>query len=78
MRYEKEEEDMINIRNKNGLIDYEKPMRKIGFKERNINSQLVKQHFFTYDLEYVLKNFKKLKTNPERSKIQVSMIKNGL
>ena len=42
MRYEKEEEDMINIRNKNGLIDYEKPMRKIGFKERNINSELVK------------------------------------
>ena len=78
MRYEKEEEDMINIRNKNGLIDYEKPMRKIGFKERNINSELVKQHFFTYDLEDVLKNFKKSKTNPERNKIQVVMIKNGL
>ena len=42
MRYEKEEEDMNNIRNKNGLIDYEKPMRKIGFKEKNINSELVK------------------------------------
>ena len=78
MRYEKEEEDMINIRNKNGLIDYEKPMRKIGFKERNINSELVKQHFFTYDLGDVLKNFKKSKTNPERNKIQVVMIKNGL
>ena len=33
MRYEKEEE-INNIRNKNGLIDYEKLMRKIGFKER--------------------------------------------
>ena len=33
---------MINIRNKNGQFNYEKPMRKIGFKERNINSELVK------------------------------------
>ena len=33
MRYEKEEE-INNIRNKNGLIDYEKLVRKIGFKER--------------------------------------------
>ena len=37
MRYEKEEEEITNVRNKNGLIDYEKRMRKIGFKERNIN-----------------------------------------
>ena len=39
MRYEKEEEkkeeeEMNNITNKNGLIDYEKLMRKIGFKKR--------------------------------------------
>ena len=39
MRYEKEEEEITNVRNKNGLIDYEKRMRKIGFKERNINKQ---------------------------------------
>ena len=32
MRCEKEEEDLNNLRNKNGLIDYEKCMRKIGFK----------------------------------------------
>ena len=37
MRYEKEEEEITNVRNKNGLIDYEKRMRKIGFKEWNIN-----------------------------------------
>ena len=37
MRYEKEEEEITNVRNKNGLTDYEKRMRKIGFKERNIN-----------------------------------------
>ena len=44
MRYEKEEE-INNIRNKNGLIDYENLLRKIGFEERNINSELVKKHF---------------------------------
>ena len=41
----KEEEEINNIRNKNGLIDYENLMRKIGFEERNINSELVKKHF---------------------------------
>ena len=57
MRYEKEE--INNIRNKNGLIDYEKAMRKICLKERDINSDLAKKHFFVYDLEDVLKNIKK-------------------
>ena len=75
---EKEEEERNNIRNKNDLIDYKRLMRKIGFKERNINSELVKKHFFTYDLGYVLKNFKKSKTNSKRNQIHVTMIKNGL
>ena len=73
-----EEREINNIKNKNGLIDYEKLMRKIGFKERDINSELVKKHFFTYDLGNVLKTFKKSKNNSERNKIQVSMIKNRL
>ena len=47
-------------------------------RERDINSELVKKHFFTYDLGDVLKNFKKSKINPEKNKIQLSMIKNGL
>ena len=75
---EKEEEERNNIRNKNDLIDYKRLMRKIGFKERNINSELVKKHFFTYDLGYVLKNFKKSKTNSKRNQIHVTMILNGL
>ena len=62
MRFEREEETN-NIRNKNGPIDYGKLMRKIGFKERNINSGLVKKNCFTYDLGDVVKNFKKSKTN---------------
>ena len=34
----KEEEEISNIKNRNDLIDYKTFMRKIGFKERNINS----------------------------------------
>ena len=50
MRFEreKEEEEISNIRNKNGLIDNEKLMRKTGFKERNINSDLVKKNTFSH------------------------------
>ena len=75
---EKKEEEISNIRSKNGLIDYEKLMRKIGFKEKNLNSELVKKYFFTYDLGDVLKNFKKSKINSERNEIQIRTIKNGL
>ena len=78
MRNKKEEEEMNNIQEKNGLIDYKKLMRKIGFKERYINRKLVKKHFFAYDLGDVLKNFKKSKINPDRNKVQVTIIKNEL
>ena len=80
MRFEREEEEeeISNIRNKHGLIDYEKLIKKLGFKERNINSELVKKYFFTNGLGDVLKNFKKSKTNSKRNKIQVTMIRNGL
>ena len=73
-----EEEEISNIKNRNDLIDCKTLMKKIGLKERNINSELVKKHIFTYDLGDLLKNFKKSKTNLQRNKIQVSMIKNGL
>ena len=33
-------------------------MRKIGFKERNINSELAEKYFFTNDRGNVLKNLK--------------------
>ena len=52
-------------------------MGKIILKKKDINNELVKKHFFVHDLEDVLKNFKKSKTNLEINKIQVSMIKNG-
>ena len=47
---EREEEEMKNIRNKNGLIDYGKLMRKTGVKERKTNRELVKEYFFNDDL----------------------------
>ena len=75
---EKKEEEISNIRSKNGLIDYEKLMRKIGFKEKNLNSEPVKKYFFTCDLGDVLKIFKKSKINSERNEIQIRLIKNGL
>ena len=78
MRHKKEEEEINNIQEKNGLTDYKKLMRKIGFKERYINRKLVKKQFFAYDLGDVLKNFKKSKINPDRNKVQVTIIKNGL
>ena len=45
MRYEKEEEELNNIKNKNGLIDYRQLNRLIGVKKRDINDELVRKHF---------------------------------
>ena len=73
MRYEKEEEQLNNIK-KNGLIDFGRLNSLIGVKERDINDEFVKKHFLVHDLEDLLKNFKNSKTNPERNKIQVSLI----
>ena len=52
--------------------------RYIPWKERHTNSELIKKYLFVHDLGDVLKNFKKSKTNPERNKIQVGIIKNEL
>ena len=45
MKLEREEE-IKNVRDKTGLIDYGKLMRKIGVKERKIDRELVKKYFF--------------------------------
>ena len=73
MRYEKEEEELNNIK-KNGPIDFGRLNSLIGGKERDINDEFVKKHFLVHDLGHLLKNFKNSKTNPERNKIQVSLI----
>ena len=53
-------------------------MRKTGFRERNINIELIKKYFFVNNLGDVLKNFKKSKNNLKRSKTQVDLINSGL
>ena len=67
-----------NIRNKNGLIDYDKLMKLIYSKERNISDKLVRKHIFVLNLGDVLENFKGLKNNPEKNKIRVDLINSGL
>ena len=42
---EARQEEEKNIRNKNGLIDYNKFMRLIYLKERDISDELVRKHF---------------------------------
>ena len=78
-RYEKEQQEEINnVKNENGSIDYERLARLIDFKSRDINDELVKRRFIVQDLGKLLKKLRKLKHNPERNKIQVSLINSGL
>ena len=44
MRYEKEEE-LNNIKNKNGFIDYRELNRLTDVKKRDISDELVRKHF---------------------------------
>ena len=39
------EEELNNIRNENGLIDYRRLQRLIDLKEKDINGELVRKHF---------------------------------
>ena len=74
----KEEKEIKNIRNENGVIDCGKFMRTIGVKERKINREPVKKYFFNDDLRNLLKNLKKSKNNLKRNNIQVDLINSGL
>ena len=66
MKFEREEEKIKSIRNRNGLIDHGKLMRKTGVKEREINRGLNKKYFFNNDLGNVQKNFIKSKNNSKK------------
>ena len=63
MRFEREdeEEEIKNIRNVNGLIDYGKLMRKIRVKERKIIGDLLKNTFLTMIWEIYWKILKSQK-----------------
>ena len=67
-----------DIRDNNGLVDYEKLNRPINLKERDINDKLVRKHFQVQNLGALLEKLKKSKNNAERNDIQVRSIKNGL
>ena len=56
MRYEKEEEELNNIKNKNGLIDYRQLNRLTDVKKRDINDELVRKHFQCKILETCQEN----------------------
>ena len=66
MNYDKEKEQEFRdkeednkIRNKNGLIVYEKLERFIDLKKRDINNELVRKHFLVQDLGALLEKLKK-------------------
>ena len=56
-----EDKDDDDIRDKNGLIDYKELDRLIFLKERNINNELVKEHFLDQNLATLLKKLKRFK-----------------
>ena len=43
-------EDEDEIRDKNGLVDYEKLDRLISLRERNMNDELVRKYFLVQDV----------------------------
>ena len=67
-----------NIKNENGLIDYEKLEILIDLKNRDINNELVRKHFLVQDMGALLEKLKKSKNNAKRNKIQVNLIKSGI
>ena len=78
MRYEKEEEEVNNVRNENGPIDYKKFNRLTDAKERDINNEIVRNHFLVQDLGDLLKKLRKSPNISERNQIQVNLINSGL
>ena len=73
--HESRVEDKDDIRDENGLINYQKLDRLIFLKERGIDDELVRKHFLVQNLRLLLKNLEKSKNNTE---VQVNLIKNGL
>ena len=72
-----DEKEIKNIRNKNGLIDYNEFMKLIKLKERKSSNELVRKYFLVQNLGDLLENLKKLKDNPEE-KLLVNLIKSRL
>ena len=74
----KKEEEERSSRNENGLIDYEEVDRLIDMKKKDLTDKLVKKHFQVNSPNDMQKKLKGSKTNLEKNRIQVSMIKSRL
>ena len=64
VRYENEVEEVNNVRNEDGPIDSKKINRLTDAKERDINDELVRNHFLVQDLGDLLEKLQKSKNNP--------------
>ena len=66
-----------DIRDNNGLIDYEKLNRLINLKRRSINDNLFREYFKYQGPDSMLKDLNNTR-NTERNDIQVDLIRNAL
>ena len=73
-----DEKEIKNIRNENGLIDYNEFMKLIKLKERKSSNELVRKYFLVQNLGDLLKNLKKFTNNPKEIEQLVNIIKSGL
>ena len=72
-----EDEDEEDIRDRNGLIDYETLDRLNDLKGRDINDELFRGYFKYQELSHILENLKD-KKDTQRNENQVNLIKRAL
>ena len=72
-----EDNDENDIRDNNGLIDYEKFNRLINLKRKSINDNLFREYFKYQDPDSMLKDLYSTR-NIERNNIQVALIRSAL
>ena len=69
--------DENDIRDNNGLIDFEKPNKLINLNRRSMNDNLFREYFKYQDPDSMLKDLNNTR-NIERNDIQVDLIRNAL
>ena len=69
--------DEYDIRDNNGLIDYEKLNRLINLKRKSINDNLFREYFEYWDPDSMLQDLSNAR-NTERNDIQIALIINVL
>ena len=72
-----EDEDEQDIRDRNGLIDFETLDRLNDLKGRDINDELFRGYFKYQELSHMLENLKN-KKDTQRNENQVNLIKRAL